>query len=307
MIERVILLTIVFLWGMIRLIRKLMWRSVPWLAAGKLVVITGASAGIGKSLALEYARQGARLVLAARRENELRKVAKLCENLSPLNLDVTIVKCDVSIEEDCKNLMDTAGALHNGRIDAIFLNAGISMGELFEDVKDVSIFRRLMDVNYHGCVYCTYYALPYLKKSEHGKIVVISSLAGKGPLPTRSGYSASKYALHGFFDSLRIELSEKYPIDVTLICPGLVQTDINRTRLGSNPEQLDMNQGMTVSEATQIIALKTLNGVREEVFTLPGKIGQYIRFFIPELYDTIVRRKFAAMQQKKQDGDKKDE
>lgn len=154
--------------------------------------------------------------------------------------------------------------------------------------------RRLIDVNYYGSVDCTHFALPYLKKSSHAKILVVSSLAGKGGVPHRSGYCASKYALHGFYESLRQELSPKYPIGITLVCPGFVKTNINANRLGSHPSAFDINKAMPVQEAGRIIVDAVRQGKREEIFTQVGKIGTWLNFFAPELYDIAVRRKISC-------------
>lgn len=273
-----------------------LWRSIyrprEWEAKGRGIVITGASSGIGEELAYQYAKQGSRLVLCARREGELKAVAEKCESLGAQLVHYTLA--DVSKTDDCKRLMEEAAEKCGGVIDMIVLNAGISMGVPFEDVADLAIFRRLMEVNYYGCVDCTHFALPFLKKSTHAKILVISSLAGKGGVPHRSGYCASKFALHGFYETLRQELSPKYPIGVTLVCPGFVNTNINATRLGPNPTTFDISKAMPVEEAGRIIVSAVRNGKREEVFTREGKIGEWVRFFLPELYDAAAIRKIAV-------------
>src|SRR5437868_986476 len=155
----------------------------------RVVVITGASKGIGAELALQLASLGARLVLAARNAKELDAVAGQCK---ARGASVITVRADVSVDRECAAIMSGA-ALAFGRIDVLVNNAGASMWARFEDIKDLSILERLMQVNYMGSVYCTAHALPYLRES-HGLIVGISSLAGRTGVPTRTGYSASKHA-----------------------------------------------------------------------------------------------------------------
>jgi len=259
-----------------------------WDPKGKGIVITGASSGIGEDLAYSYSRLGARLVLCARREDELKAVAEKCKKLGAASVDYVLA--DVAEEADCSKLIAFAISKLDGVIDCLILNAGVSMGCNFEDVKDISIFRKLMDVNYFGCINTTHFALPYLKKSKKGIIVVISSLAGKFGVPERTGYCGSKFALHGFYESLRIELA-KYGIQVTLICPGIVQTNINNTRLGPNPSNWDIKKAMPIEECSRIITSAVASGKPEEVFTAAGKAAQYIRFFWPELYGKLVKIK----------------
>ncbi len=170
----------------------------------KVVIITGASKGIGAELARQLAAKGAKLVLAARGEQELEAVAAECRKRGA---EVIAVRADVAIERDCQAVV--AGAVTAfGRLDALVNNAGATMWARFEDVQDMSILERIMQVNYMGAVYCTHHALPFLRESK-GLIVGISSLAGRTGVPTRTGYSAAKHAMTGFFDSLRIELARQ--------------------------------------------------------------------------------------------------
>lgn len=166
----------------------------------KVVVITGASSGIGAALAARFAAQGAHVVAGAR------SVDKLEEVVDSLPTPSVAVACDVSREEDCKRLIQRAVEAF-GRIDVLINNAGISMRALFDDV-DLEVIRRLMDTNFWGCVYCTKYALPYIQASR-GSIVGISSVAGFHGLPGRTGYSASKYAMHGLLETVRVENLKK--------------------------------------------------------------------------------------------------
>ena len=179
----------------------------------KTVIITGASSGLGKSLALDFAKKGARLALFARHEERLRETEKVCRDLSGESMSVI---GDVTKPEDCERLMIQTSERF-GSIDYLVLNAGVSMWAKFEDVEDISLFQKIMETNYLGAVYCTYHALSYLKKSR-GMVVAISSIQGKIAVPYHSGYVASKHAVQGFFDTLRSEI-EGQGVDVLTVLP----------------------------------------------------------------------------------------
>jgi short-subunit dehydrogenase len=166
----------------------------------KTVIITGASSGIGKSCAEQFAKRGANLVLGARQYVTLCKIAQDLEKR--FGIKAIAVQCDVSNELDCMELINQAKTTFD-RIDILINNAGISMRALFKDL-DLLVLRNLMDVNFWGAVYCTKYALPELIKNR-GSVVGVSSIAGYRGLPGRTGYSASKFALNGFLESLRVE------------------------------------------------------------------------------------------------------
>jgi NAD(P)-dependent dehydrogenase (short-subunit alcohol dehydrogenase family) len=196
-----------------------------------VVIITGASSGIGKELALQLAEQGAQLVLAARSADLLEQVADECRAkgaAAAAEAVAVAVPTDVTEIEQCRKLVGQAVANY-GRIDMLVNNAGTTMWARLEEVKDLSIYEKIMRANYLGSVYCTYFALPYLKQSR-GRIVGISSLTGKAGVPTRSGYAASKHAMAGFFDSLRIELAGS-GVSVTMAYPGFVATGVRRVAL----------------------------------------------------------------------------
>ena len=171
--------------------------------AGRVVVVTGASQGIGKALCLELAPQGPRLVLAARDATALEAVAAECR---ARGAEALVVPTDVGDESACRALVDRAVERY-GALDVLVNNAGMGMLARFEDVTDLSLYERLMRVNYLGSVYPTFYALPHLKRSR-GQIVAVSSLAGLNGVPGRTAYAATKHAQMGFFDSLRIELRD---------------------------------------------------------------------------------------------------
>jgi len=194
----------------------------------KVVVITGASSGIGKALAEKFAEKGFNLVLAARRIDRLET---LKEKLS--NVEVLPVKTDVTSQEDCKNLIDQA-INKFGKIDILINNAGISMRAIFEDVE-LDVLHRLMNVNYWGTVYCTKYALPHILKQK-GSIVGVISTGGYIGLPGRTGYSASKFAVRGFLDTVRIEYLRS-GLHVLVAAPGFTASEIRKTALISDGRQ----------------------------------------------------------------------
>src|SRR6185295_6975852 len=217
-----------------------------------VVVITVASKGIGAELARQLAAKGAKLVLAARSEKELEQVAADCRNAGA---SVVTVKADVTNERDCQAIVSGA-VLAFGRLDTFVNNAGATMWARFEDIEDLSILERIMHVNYMGAVYCTRHALPHLRETR-GRLVGIASLTALVGVPTRSGYAASKHAMRGFFDSLRIELSD-FGVTVTMIYPGFVATGIRENATGSDgkPSKIDpvnKDDVMSVDECASII------------------------------------------------------
>jgi short-subunit dehydrogenase len=254
-----------------------------------VVAITGASKGIGAELARQLAAKGARLVLAARNEAELEEVAKKCRGLGAA---VVNVKADVSLERECQAIV--AGAvLAFGRLDVLVNNAGISMWAKFEDIEDLSILERIMKVNYMGAVYCTRHALPHLRQSR-GLLVGVASLAGKVGVPTRTGYSASKHAMTGFFDSLRIELDGS-GVDVTMIYPGFVSTGIRENAAGPDGKPIQVSpvkegEVMSVEDCAARIVTAIERREREVVMTARGKIGLWLKLVAPGLIDRIARR-----------------
>jgi short-subunit dehydrogenase len=254
-----------------------------------VVVITGASKGIGAELARQLAARGCRLVLAARNTKELEAVAGECK---ARGASVITVKADVSVERECAAIMSGA-ALAFGGIDVLVNNAGATMWARFEDIADLSVLERIMKVNYMGSVYCTAQALPHLRESR-GLLVGISSLAGRTGVPTRTGYSASKHAMTGFFDSLRIELAGS-GVDVTMIYPGFVATGIRENATGPDGKPIEVSpvkegQVMGVEECARRIVRAIERREREVVMTARGKIGLWLKLLAPSLVDRIARR-----------------
>lgn len=238
----------------------------------KVVVITGASSGIGKALAEKYAAEGFNLVLAARR---VERLETLKEKWS--NVEVLPVKTDVTVEEDCKNLIDRA-IERFGKIDILINNAGISMRAIFEEVE-LSVIRQVMDVNFWGTVYCTKYALPYLLQQK-GSVVGVISTGGYIGLPGRTGYSASKFAVRGFLDTLRIE-NLRTGLHVLVVAPGFTASEIRETALvadGSQQGQTPRNESkmMSAERCAEIIFRAVKNRRRKLIVSFWD--GQFIVF-----------------------------
>jgi short-subunit dehydrogenase len=254
----------------------------------KVVVITGASKGIGAELALQLARKGAKLVLAARGAKELESVAEQCR---AAGATVVTVRADVAEERDCQAIVSGAVLAFDG-IDVLVNNAGMSMWARFEDIRDLSILENIMKVNYLGAVYCTGHALPYLRASK-GVLVGISSLAGRTGVPTRTGYSASKHAMAGFFDSLRIELADS-GLAVTMIYPGFVATGIRENATGPDGKPIQVSpvkegEVMGVGECARRIVKAIERREREVVMTARGRLGMWLKLIAPSLVDRIAR------------------
>jgi len=260
---------------------------------GNVVAITGASSGIGRELALQIAARGARLALGARDLSRLSEVARECAERG--GAEAIAVRTDVSDEASCRAFVEAA-IRQFGRIDTLVNNAGIGMWARVDELADASVFERLMRVNYLGAVWCTYHALPHLRRSR-GRIVAVSSLTGKTGVPTRSGYAASKHAMHGFFDSLRIELRGT-GVSVTIVCPGFVATEIRERNLGPDGRPLGTSpvreaEAMTAGECARRIVRALERREREVVMTARGRAGQWLRLLAPGLVDRIAARAIA--------------
>lgn len=258
---------------------------------GKVVVITGASSGIGKALAMLFAKKGSKVVIGARNHEKIREVA---EQIKLAGGQVAFVQTDVSIENDCKNLIMTA-VNSFGTVDILINNAGISMRALFENT-DLSVIKKLMAVNFWGTVYCTKYALPYLLEQK-GSVVGISSVAGIKGLPARTGYSASKFAMNGFMDSLRIENLKK-GLHVLVAFPGFTASNIRNTALaadgsmqGESPR--DENKMMTAEEVSAHIYRAIDKRKNKIILTSQGKLTNLLNKFFPNYLDKLVYNQMA--------------
>jgi short-subunit dehydrogenase len=254
-----------------------------------VVVITGASSGIGRAMALQLAEQGAWLALAARDIQRLEQVALECRGRGGRAL---AVQTDVSDQAQCQRLIERTLSEY-GRIDTLVNNAGLTMWARFDELHDLDPLEQIMQINYFGSVYCTRAALPSLKQT-HGRIVVVSSLTGKAGVPTRSGYAASKHALVGFFDSLRIELAGS-GVSVTIVYPDFVATETRQRAFGPDGKPLGVSpvqegKVMTAEECARLIIRATERRKREEVMGLRGKVGLWIKLIAPGLVDRIALR-----------------
>lgn len=254
-----------------------------------VVIITGASRGIGAELARQLATLGAQLTLAARDSAALEAVAAECRQFGAT---VLVVPTDVARESDCRTLIEQT-IMRFGRLDTLICNAGATMWARVDEIHDLGMLERIMAVNYMGAVYCTAYALPYLKASR-GRIVGIASLTGLTGVPTRSGYAASKHAMRGFFDSLRIELDGS-GVTVTMIYPGFVATGIRENATGPDGrpiriDPLDPKRVMSVGECARQIVVATRRRSRDLVMTPTGKLAQLLKVFAPGLVDRLARR-----------------
>jgi len=219
----------------------------------KVALITGASSGIGKALAYTFASQNFNLVLAARRIELLNHIANDLKD--KFNVEVIAVKTDVSIEEDAKNFVNIAAEKFD-RIDVLINNAGISQRSIFSNTN-LDVIKKVMSVNYWGAVFCTKYALPYLDKSK-GSVIAISSISGYTPLPARTAYASSKYALHGFMESLRLEYLNK-GVHVLVATPSFTASEIRINALTENGNP----QGFTPKDESKLM---TAEYVAEKVF-----------------------------------------
>ncbi|MBI3234747.1 MAG: SDR family oxidoreductase [Bacteroidetes bacterium] len=219
----------------------------------KTILITGASSGIGRALAIYYSKQESQLILSARRKEQLESLKTICEQNGS---EATIIVADLVKEEDILNLAKKAIEAY-GQLHILINNAGVSQrGSVSETIFEVD--RKIMEINYFGQIHLTKLLLPELKKKS-GNIVVLSSLSGLFGFPLRSAYAASKHALHGFFETLQLEEKD---IATTIVCPGRIKTDISLSALTSNGTkhgQMDEGQlkGIDVDVCAKKIATAT--------------------------------------------------
>lgn len=249
----------------------------------KIVIITGASSGIGEACAYEFDRQGASIVLAARNTDKLASVAARLTNPS------LVVKADVAVEDDCRHLVEET-ITRFGRVDVLVNNAGITMRALFNDAG-LDVIRQVMDINFWGMVYCTKYALPYLLQTK-GSVIGVSSIAGFKGLPGRTAYSASKFAMNGFLESLRIE-NFKTGLHVLIACPGYTASNIRNAALGKDGKSqgetpLDESKLMQPEEVARYIANATVKRKKYLILTRQGKLTVWLNRFFPSLLDKAV-------------------
>ncbi len=260
----------------------------------KVVLITGASEGIGRAMAKVCSREGAQVVISARNEARL---LELAEEIKKDKGAVKIIKADVSQQNECLNLIEGTVS-HFGKLDILINNAGRTMWCRFDEIQDLGIANEIMETNFYGSLYCTYYALPYLYKTG-GHIVAISSVAGLTGVPCRTIYSASKHAMVGFFDSLRVEIEPK-GVHVTIVAPDFVKSEIHKRALkgdGSSLGQTPMVESkiMTAEECAELILNAIVKKQRLLITSTRGKVGRWLKLICPSLVDKIARK---AIEQK---------
>jgi len=256
----------------------------------KVVVITGASSGIGASLSKEFASKGCKLILSARNKAGLENVKS--EIIELYNSAIEVLPLDLADGEALQAKAEEALQLF-GQVDLLVHSGGISQRSLVVDTP-IEIDRRLMEINFFGTVALTKAILPSMVKKGYGHIVAISSLTGKFGSPFRSGYAASKHALHGFFDSLRAE-HYKNNIFVTLVLPGFIRTNISINAVTETGEALNqMDEAQENGMSPDTCARKIVRGVEKQKLELliGGKeiLGVYIKRFLPNLFAKIIRK-----------------
>jgi short-subunit dehydrogenase len=256
---------------------------------GRRIIVTGASEGIGRALALALAGRGARLALAARDRPRLESLA---QESRARGGDARALPTDVTNQQDCEWLVDETVKAYGG-IDVLVHNAGITMWSRFDALQDLSIFERLMEVNYLAPVRLTALALPHLKKSS-GLLVAVASLSGLTGVPERSGYAASKHAMIGFFDSLRIELAGS-GVDVSVIAPDFVVSEIHKRAIGPDGEPLGespmkVSKVMTAETCAARIVKAIERRERLVLMSARGKLGRWLKLVSPSLIDRIAAK-----------------
>lgn len=251
----------------------------------KVVIVTGASSGIGEAIARLFSAKGSKVVLAARSEDNLKKIV---DDIHSLHQTASYVVTDVSREDDCKKLIEFT-VNEYGTIDILINNAGLSMRAGFQEVE-LFVLKRLMEVNFWGTVYCTKYALPYLIKNR-GTLVGVSSVAGFHGLPGRTGYSASKFAMHGFLETIRIE-NLRNGLHVMILAPGFTSSEIRKHALTANGSEQGvspLNEKKLMS--SEYVAKRLLRAIiwkkRNKLLTWDGRLTALFQRILPEFVDWI--------------------
>ena len=257
----------------------------------KIILITGATSGIGLALAKEFGKNGSRISITGRDLDRLENAKK---ELKALGIECIAIQADAASETDQRKAVAQT-INHYGSLDVLINNAGISMRALFKDL-DLEVIRRVMETNFFGTVYATKAALPYILKSK-GSIVGISSIAGYKGLPGRTGYSASKFAMHGFLESLEIELIQK-DVHVLIACPGFTSTAIRENSLTKNGEAQgvsprDEAKMMTPEEVATLIYDAVKNRKRSLIMTAQGRFTVWLNKFFPALVNRLVYKTMA--------------
>ena len=256
----------------------------------KVIWLTGASSGIGEALSYALAHRGAKLILSSRRIEELERVKSDCPN--PAQQNIAILPLDLAdsdgLDEATKKAIQAFG-----HVDILINNGGVSQRSLGKDT-DLEVDRRIMEINYFGSVALTKYLLPHFLERKQGHFVAVSSLVGKFGTPYRSAYSASKHALHGFYDSLRAELF-KDNIDITIICPGFIHTNVSVNALTGSGEALnEMDDAHANGMPADVFALKMIKAIetkkREVYIGGKEKFGVLLKRFFPGKFAKVIQK-----------------
>ena len=254
----------------------------------KVVWITGASSGIGEALAYTFAKQKSKLILSARREDELLRVKAAC-NLP--DADVMVLPLDVAQHDLMEGATQKAIARF-GQVDILINNAGLSHWSKIKDLS-MDVIKTIMNVNFFGGVALTKAVLPDMLKRKKGNIVVISSILGKIVTPKQAAYNASKHALMGFFDTLRAETMGD-GIKVLIVCPGFVRTNVAKNSLNKEGVPINKDNNMIANGLDPMYVseqiLKAIQSNKEEIL-LAGpkeKFGVWIKRFAPAIYSKFI-------------------
>jgi short-subunit dehydrogenase len=249
----------------------------------KVVIVTGASSGIGLACAIKFSRLNFKVVMAAR---SIDKLLEIENEIKHYNLDIYAIKTDISKEKDCEHLIIETVERFGG-IDILINNAGISMRALFRDL-DMKVLHSLMNTNFWGTVYCTKFALPYILERK-GSIVGLSSIAGFMGLPGRTGYSASKFAIHGFLETIRVE-HLKQNLHVMIVAPGFTSSNIRKAALAADGQMQgetprDESDMMSAEEVADNIYKGIIRRKRLIVLTMQGKLAIFLKKLVPGVVD----------------------
>jgi dehydrogenase/reductase SDR family protein 7B len=257
----------------------------------KVVIITGATSGIGEACAVIFGKEGAKVVVTGRNEEKLALTSKL---LRDNNIEFLPILADASSESDNQRMADETLRVY-GRIDILINNAGISMRALFQEL-DLDVFRKVMDTNFWGTVYATKYCLPAILEAK-GSIIGISSINGFRGTPARTAYTASKYAMNGFFEALRTEVMHK-GVHVMVAAPGFTSSNIRNNALTAHGEAQgesprDERKMMSPVQVAEEILKATERRKRDLVLTMQGKMAVFLNKWIPGIMDGMVFREMA--------------
>mgnify|MGYP005987483953 FL=1 len=257
--------------------------------SNKVVWVTGASSGIGKALAIELSKQNAKLIISSRNLETLTLVKTECLNSDNVKILVLDLEDYTGLDQKA-----TEAIAAFGQVDVLINNGGISQRSLVQETE-ITVDKRIMDINYLGTVALTKAILPHFLENKKGHFAVTTSIVGKIGTPLRSSYAASKHALHGFFDSLRAEVHQNN-IKVTLICPGFIKTNVSKNALtGSGEPQGIMDDATGNGMSAELCAKRMLQAIdrnKEEVYIagFKEKLGVYVKRFVPKLFSVLVRK-----------------